>query len=353
MPLYEPTMPARYAELLLGTLRALPPEVLQEALAVAAIEPASLTRERATLTVAQFDALLIFLSRHSGRNDLGFAMGLAVKLEDHPALGLALRRCATVDAMFRLLVRFSRLITPSFNLSYQRRERQAEFVWRPAAFMSSETLRALEEGVAVAWHVELQAVLGARLRPFDIYLSIPAPAHHERYQKLQPTRFHFASQALPEVRLLIGSDLLDLPLAQPLLVRPGMPTEPPAESELLTRQHAISRTAGWGEWVSMILREAEGCQPSRAQLAELLSVSESTLVRQLACEGYNLRELGKRIRHQRACVLLQDGGQSISQIAYHLGYSDVSNFTHAFRAQSGVSPRAWRSKQRSPAAALH
>jgi AraC-like DNA-binding protein len=299
-----------------------------------------LSRERATLTVAQFDALLALLAQHSGRSDLGFEMGLAVKLEDHPALGVALRRCATADSLLRLLVRFSRLITPSFNLSYQRSVRQGEFIWRPAAPMSAATLHAVQEGVAVSLHTEIKAMLGERLRPCDIYLSMPAPPHRSRYRRLRPTRYHFSSQTLPEVRLVIGAELLDLPLTQPHLH-----ADPVAESELEAQQRGIGRSARWSEWVSMMLREAEGCQPTRAQLAELLDVSEPTLVRYLAKEGHCLRDLGNRIRRERACALLRGSRQSITEIAYRLGYSDVANFSHAFRAASDLSPRAWRSMQ--------
>jgi AraC-like DNA-binding protein len=178
------------------------------------------------------------------------------------------------------------------------------------------------------------------------HLSLHARApHRSRYRQLRPTRYHFSSQTLPEVRLVIGAELLDLPLTQPELH-----TDLIAESELQARQRAVGRSTCWSEWVSMMLREAEGCQPSRAQLAELLNVSEPTLVRYLAKEGHCLRELGNRIRHERACALLRDDRQSITEIAYRLGYGDAANFSHAFRAASDLSPRAWRSIQAAKAA---
>jgi AraC-like DNA-binding protein len=96
----------------------------------------------------------------------------------------------------------------------------------------------------------------------------------------------------------------------------------------------------------LVLREAEGCQPTREELAELLNVSRATLVRRLAAEGNTLRELGNRIRHQRACTLLRNSGQAISQIAYRLGYGDVANFSHAFRALCGISPSDYRGEHR-------
>lgn len=339
MPLYEPVVHARYAELLLNALRPAPPGVLEAAVVEARVDQALLHRRQTTLTIAQFDSLLKAMTQYSGRSDLGFEIGLAVKLEDHPAIGLVLRQCRTLDTLLRQLVRFSRLMSPSFSLGYQRSQDHGEFTWRPAAYMSTDTLRTVEEAVAVALHCELEIMLGDRLTGCDIYLSIPAPAHRARYLKLRPTRFHFANQALPEVRLVMSTALLDLPLTQP-----EMQGELLDESELRTRQRAIARVSEWAGWVSMILREAEGCQPSRRQLAELLSISEPTLGRQLAKEGLCFRELGKTIRHERAIAMLHEQRQSISQIAYRLGYRDAANFSHSFRAISGISPRAYRAK---------
>ncbi len=285
MPLYDPVVPARYAEVLLQVLRTAPTRVVVDSLSGAGIDTRILQVHHGTLTVSQFDALLVTLRRYLGRNDLGFEMGKAVKLEDHPAIGLALRQCTTVDALLRMLVRYARLMSPSFGLSYERNDHQGEYCWRPAAAMSAEALHAMQESVAVALHCELKTMLGDRLTACDMYVSIPPPPHRERYRQLYPTRFHFGSQALPEVRLVIPGELLDLP-SNPSAV----PAEPVSEFELQTRQRSIARSALWGDWIRMILREAEGCQPSLAQLAKLLNVSDTTLVRQLAKEGLCLRD---------------------------------------------------------------
>ena len=35
----------------------------------------------------------------------------------------------------------------------------------------------------------------------------------------------------------------------------------------------------------------------------------------------------------------------MTAIAYEVGFEDLSNFTHAFRAEFGMSPRAWRMRR--------
>jgi len=47
-----------------------------------------------------------------------------------------------------------------------------------------------------------------------------------------------------------------------------------------------------------------------------------------------------RLRH--AARLLADGGHSITEIAYDVGFGDLSNFVRTFHRAAGVSPRAFR-----------
>jgi AraC-like DNA-binding protein len=55
--------------------------------------------------------------------------------------------------------------------------------------------------------------------------------------------------------------------------------------------------------------------------------------------------MGVSVRHQRACQMLAETRQPIGQIAQRLGYGSVMAFSHAFKQQAAVSPRAWRASR--------
>jgi AraC-like DNA-binding protein len=74
----------------------------------------------------------------------------------------------------------------------------------------------------------------------------------------------------------------------------------------------------------------------------MVGVTVRTLQRWLRMEGTIFSELLARIRHERSCELLGDPDISIADVARHLGYSEVSNFTHAFRRWTGRSPTQYR-----------
>lgn len=352
MPLYDPSYPARYAAPLLELLHAAGGDMAQRVLAAAELDEAAFHDAEYRLGIASFDALVCAASQCLKRDDLGFEMGQRVRLDHHLSLSIALRRCQSLDELLRLLSRFSRLITTAFSLHYRRSASHGELVCRPAAPMSSTTLHYLQEQYAVAVHHECRALFGKRLLPMDVYLSLEAPAHLARYARLVPSRFHFGALPMPEVQFCIPLAMLDqkpdwpevVPL--PLGAQAQFSEADTSTSALQEKQSNIQQADDWGNWVELILREAEGCQPSREELAALLNISPSTLTRYLHAEGRSLRSMGKQIRHQRACQLLAETDQAISQIAYRLGYSDLANFSHAFQSEAGISPRTYRQRTR-------
>src|SRR5262249_47426807 len=79
-----------------------------------------------------------------------------------------------------------------------------------------------------------------------------------------------------------------------------------------------------------------------AEIAEHLGVSQRTLARRLAGEGATFSDLLETLRGDLARPYLGDDGPSISQVAWLLGYQEVSAFTHAFKRWTGMTPREAR-----------
>jgi AraC-like DNA-binding protein len=72
--------------------------------------------------------------------------------------------------------------------------------------------------------------------------------------------------------------------------------------------------------------------------AWLLGLSRRTLQRQLSDAGITYRDLLEQVRMERSLELLRDSSASITQIAFAVGYSDVTSLSRTFRRRLGEPP---------------
>jgi AraC-like DNA-binding protein len=84
----------------------------------------------------------------------------------------------------------------------------------------------------------------------------------------------------------------------------------------------------------------------KESVARQMGISSSTLQRRLAAEGASFRQLLNATRRDLAELYLREGRRPIKDVAYSLGFADLSNFTRAFRSWFGVSPREYRNSTR-------
>jgi AraC-like DNA-binding protein len=73
-------------------------------------------------------------------------------------------------------------------------------------------------------------------------------------------------------------------------------------------------------------------------VARSLGMSKRTLARKLSDEGLNYSEILEHLRRDLAVRYLNDRKMHVSKIAWLLGFSEVSAFTHAFKRWTGKKP---------------
>lgn len=82
-------------------------------------------------------------------------------------------------------------------------------------------------------------------------------------------------------------------------------------------------------------------------IAARLHISPRTLRRRLAEEGYTFQETKNLARERRAKYLLANSNNSLTEVAFELGYSELSAFSRAFRSWVGETPQVYRDTIRS------
>lgn len=81
-----------------------------------------------------------------------------------------------------------------------------------------------------------------------------------------------------------------------------------------------------------------------SKIAAKLGLSPRTAARRLAAEGVTFSEVLMRVRQDLAARYLHDPTFSISQVAWLLGYEEVSAFSHAYKRWAGRTPGDARSE---------
>ena len=92
--------------------------------------------------------------------------------------------------------------------------------------------------------------------------------------------------------------------------------------------------------VAESMREGE---PSLARVAKKMAMSPRTLQRQLKEQGIDFKELIDDTRRRFAQSYLRNRNNTLTEIAFLLGYSEASAFNRAFKRWTGSTPLAYRS----------
>jgi AraC-like DNA-binding protein len=181
---------------------------------------------------------------------------------------------------------------------------------------------------------------------------------HLTRQRIMPVRVKFTHRreaVVPEVVEVFGDNLQFGAPADEVMFAPPTGQFPivsadPYLNRLLIKycEEALARRPGsLSSFRSAVENAIVPLLPhARARAAEIasrLGVSQRTFARRLALEGVTFTEVLEHLKSDLAQRYLADETLSISQIAWLLGYQEVSAFTHAFKRWTGKTPREARS----------
>ena len=114
----------------------------------------------------------------------------------------------------------------------------------------------------------------------------------------------------------------------------------PSDIEITSSEEIFIKKA-----ISIIEENLQVTGFSSEVLASNLNMSNSSLYRKLkALTNSSTAEFIRSIRIKRAAQLLADKGQTITEIAYDVGFNDVKHFRTVFQKHFGCSPSEYRGK---------
>lgn len=199
-------------------------------------------------------------------------------------------------------------------------------------------LLVVERGMA-AWKCVYGELLQRAFVPLAVRLSLPQAGPVALYTE------HFGcpvdSRADCNAMLIAWADLHSaLPLANAMTQRTCASLCQHLCDSLDDIQAPLARQV-----LQTLMSHSGRIHPVR-DVAGWLGLSERTLHRRLAAEGYAFRQLDERVRRNLAERLLGDSTLGLDSIAQQLGYAEAASFSRAFKRWSGLSPDQWRRQRR-------
>jgi len=146
----------------------------------------------------------------------------------------------------------------------------------------------------------------------------------------------------PTYEIQIGLGMMDAPLnTRDDILRRFLETE--GERVLSARKADRLSAANTAEL--LIEQSLPHHLPTLDEIAREMGMSARSLSRRLQDEKTSFSEIVSHVRLRVASRELSDTDHAIGDIAYRLGYASQSAFSAAFRRETGLSPRAFRSAQ--------
>ncbi len=258
--------------------------------------------------------------------------GSQVRLTSQGPLSLILLTAATVREGLRLSARYMPLLTTALELELQEANDSA------SVFVTPKTgLPVMDQLIVYALAAivrKLCADASGQTMPAVMHVAGPLPPDLAASPDFRPGDWQFDA---PANALVFPASYLDTPvlLAEPVALAN-------AASHCEQALAALPGRDGTIEQVRRLLREGAEGFPDMDSVAEAMHRSRSTLKRNLADAGTCFSRLLEEARRQRALRLLGQSGLSLGEIADQLGYSDASNFCHAFKRWTGRTPAEFR-----------
>jgi AraC-like DNA-binding protein len=265
---------------------------------------------------------------------LALYLGMQMRVSSHGFLGFAAMTASTVREALAFAERFAATRTAVIGVSTVVEHDTAAVVFEERADLGGLREFAILSLIVGIWQIG-QTLTGRPLRG-SAECSFPAPPWLARVPIPTGDMLRFGR---PANRLCFAAALLDLPLvsADPVAVQLAR-----AQCE---RELAMLVDAGLPGRVRAALVAPDGSFRSVDEVARQVHVSSRTLKRKLAASGTTYSAILDETRRQRALLLLEDRALPLAEIASRLGYTELPNFTRAFRKWTGTTPGAFRRKE--------
>jgi len=290
----------------------------------------------ATVPMSACVGLLAEGVRATGDDNLGLHVAEHAELGSFDVHFYAMVSSPTLGAAFERVCRYQRLIHETSQVRLEKSGDRALLSHRLPGGMAAP--RQTAELLLAAWVRTGRVATRTRWRAAEVRFAHRAPRDSREHERFFGAPLRFAAG---ENALVLPAALLDLPCRH---------TDPSLLS--LLDQYAADRLGGpraatFADRARAALsEELQAGNVTAHDLAARLKVSVRTLHRALAAERTSYRRLLDQLRLDIAERHLKDDRMSVAEVAFLVGFSELSAFHRAFKRWTGRTPVTFRAEAR-------
>jgi AraC-like DNA-binding protein len=275
----------------------------------------------ALVTLSKDPAIGLRLARHA----LGFSAG---------PLEYVARNCPTVGALLQTIAQYARLLNTGADIAIDTHAQGATIRYR---LLTRHPVHPASTDFVVGYLLlRARGLSGRRLMPARIELPQAKPQNLRPYKSLLGKSLRWQQ---PGVQVHFSQPQWDMPLQapDPELAR-LMRDVVERELDQLPDDDLVTRVE------FEILRGGGQTPRTLEDVARRLGMTARTLQRRLSDAQTSFRAVSKQARMGRAADLVRAGLLPLDEIAYEVGFSELSTFCRAFRRAYGTTPTQYRAE---------
>jgi AraC-like DNA-binding protein len=297
------------------------------------LDRAAVTDRYAFIPSAAFTLALEEAARVTGDDCFGLHFGEQYHPKDIGALTYVVLNSPTIAAGFHNIARYLHVHNQAATVSFVRTDTHA-FLQHRLGVVALQHRRQHEELALTVGLATLRLMAGSEWCPREVRFEHAPPPRTREHARIfgAPVLFGCDGNVMvidPEFcdRDVPTADRRLYPILEQYLERQ---LESPTENRFVVSV----RTA-----IEHAIRDGE---PRLTDVAKDIGASARTLQRRLAESGVDYKALVDDIRHRLALRYLRDRHHTLSDVAYLLGYSEISAFSRAFRRWTGSTSSDYR-----------
>jgi AraC-like DNA-binding protein len=296
------------------------------------------TRRDVEVSLETLEALGDAAAARAGDPNLGFHLAIRLPHGSYGLFEYIGRSSATVRQAGERFIRYSGLLNELVTFSFELRRDEIVLSQSIKGHALRVGRHAGEMFVTLVVRY-LRELLAEDFAPREVGLAHAAPANASELEAYFRAPFHWNQS---DNRVVIASALLDRPVisrdptvfalldkeAQQILA-----ARAPADDTMTKLRAAIQRALDDG-------------QPDLAQIATAVAMSPRTIQRRLRAQETTFQDVLDSVRKDLAEGHMKNERLTLGDVAYLLGFSEISAFTRAFKRWTGMTPTAWRDRSK-------